>query len=364
MVPFKKLHRYIAARFLVGILGTFLLCSVLIFMIDMVEMLRQSGKYGAVSGLTLLKLVLLRLPAYTEILLTFAVLVGSVGALLMLSRKSELAVMRAAGMSVWQFIWPGILVAFLLGVFAVTVYNPLASESRAKAERLFAKSFGRQSSLLRSKGAKGWLRQKGIDGQSVITARAFSDRGRTMRYVTLLQFDKNKQYQERITARMAQLRDGYWLLTDAKVSRPGRRMETYRTYLVSTHLTPERVTDALSTVLALSFWELPKLIEAAEKAGLSSTPYRIQYELLIARPFLLVAMVLLAATVSLGSFRSGNIQTMVVVGMLGGFGFFLTVEVSRQLGAAGLVPPGVAIWVPVIAATLICLTVLLHQEDG
>ena len=102
----------------------------------------------------------------------------------------------------------------------------------------------------------------------------------------------------------------------------------------------------------------------ADKAGLSSVPYRIQYELLLARSFLLMAMVLLAATVSLGSFRSGNIQTMIVVGMLGGFGFFLILEVSRQLGVAGLAPPAIAVWVPVVAASLVSLTVLLHQEDG
>ena len=64
---------------------------------------------------------LLRLPAFTEILLAFAVLVGSIGALLSLNRKSELIVMRAGGMSVWQFLRPGLTVALVLGVLAVTV---------------------------------------------------------------------------------------------------------------------------------------------------------------------------------------------------------------------------------------------------
>jgi len=364
MIGFKRLHRYIASRFVIGIAGTFALCSALIFMIDTVEMLRQSGKFGAIPATTLLHLVLLRLPAYAEILLTFAVLVGSVSALLMLSRKSELTIMRAAGMSVWQFIWPGIAVAFVLGIFAVTVYNPLASAARSKGERLFAKAFGRQSSLLKGKGAHGWLRQNGVDGQSVITAKAVSDRGRVLRWITVFQFDQQHRFIERLEGDLARLHDGYWEITNAVVTRPGRRAQHYRTYLLSTYLTPERVADALSTVLAVSFWDLPSLIEVADKAGLSSIPYRVQYELLLARPFLLVAMVLLAATVSLGSFRSGNIQTMVVLGMIGGFGFFIVLEVSRQLGVAGLAPPAIAVWVPVIAASLLSLTVLLHQEDG
>jgi lipopolysaccharide export system permease protein len=50
--------------------------------------------------------------------------------------------------------------------------------------------------------------------------------------------------------------------------------------------------------------------------------------------------------------------------MVGGFGFLLVAEVSRQIGVAGLVAPTVAVWVPELIAILISTTVLLHQEDG
>ena len=40
--------------------------------------------------------------------------------------------MRAAGMSAWQFVRPGMYVAVLIGIFAVTVYNPLAAAARAQ----------------------------------------------------------------------------------------------------------------------------------------------------------------------------------------------------------------------------------------
>ena len=43
---------YIARHFLIAILGTFLVCAILIFMIDFVEILRQSGKYGSVPAST------------------------------------------------------------------------------------------------------------------------------------------------------------------------------------------------------------------------------------------------------------------------------------------------------------------------
>jgi len=355
---------YIARHFVIAILGTFLVCAILIFMIDFVEILRQSGKYGSVPATTLVTLTLLRLPAYTEILLAFAVLVGSIASLLQLSRKSELAVIRPAGMSAWQFLSPGLFVAFTLGVLAVVFYNPLAASARAQAEELFAEAFGREANFLKTRNAGSWLRQDGADGSSVMSAGGVADGGLQLFTVTLFQFDREGRFVERIEAERASLREGYWELEKALVAAPGREPERYQRYLISTYLTPERVRDALVSVISLSFWELPALIDVAERAGLSAAPYRIQYELLLSRPLLLICMVLFAATVSLRSFRSGGVQTMVATGMIGGLGFFLLAEVSRQVGVAGLVSPRVAVWAPVIVAALVSMTVLLHQEDG
>jgi len=364
MTPVRTLGRYIARRFLLGIFITFLLCAVLIFLIDFVELLRQSSKYGEVPAYVLATIALLRLPAYSEYLVAFAVLVGSIAALLQLSRRSELVVMRAGGMSVWQYLGPGLLVAFGLGTLAVTVYNPLAAAGRTKAESLYAEAFGKESNLLRSRSGESWLRQNGADGQSVISAALASNRGLTLTGVSAFVFDPQGHFVERVDGSRADLRDGYWEIRDAWVVRLGREPEKFDTYLLSTYLTPERVTDALGTLFSVSFWELPALIEVAEKAQLSTDRLRIQYEALLSRPLLCTAMVLLAATVSLGSFRSGGIQTMVIAGLLGGFGFFLLAEVSRQVGVAGLAPPWAAIWLPVVLVIVVSATVLLHQEDG
>ncbi|MCH9807342.1 MAG: LPS export ABC transporter permease LptG [Alphaproteobacteria bacterium] len=360
----STLNWYLGRKFLTAIFGAFALCSVLIFMIDFVELLRQAGKYGSVPAWKLAWMTALRLPAYTEFLLAFAVQVGAISTLLFLSRKSELAVMRAGGMSAWQFLRPGIVLAFFLGIFATTLYNPIAAGARDHAEQMFAEAFGREANLLRSKSGESWLRQNGVDGQSVLTSAQASNQGLKLTIVTALLYDNDGQFIERIDAQTAELREGYWKLSDAWVAAPGREPTKHDTYLLSTYLTPERVQDALGTVISVSFWDLPGLIEVAEKADLSASKLHIQYESLLSRPLLCIAMVLLAATVSLRSFRSGGIQTMVITGMVGGLGFFLLAEVSRQIGVAGLVPPWAAVWLPILLVSLVSLTVLLHQEDG
>ena len=364
MIRHLTLTWYIGRRFLAGIMATLAVCSLLIFMIDLLELLRVSGKYGSVSAMSLVTIALMRLPAYAEFLFGFAVLVGSIAALLFLNRKSELAVMRASGMSVWQFLWPGVLVAFLVGLLGMAVFNPLAAAGRAESEKRFAKAFGQDANLLKAQGGGSWLRQDGADGESVIGAAAASNRGLTLTGVMVFLYNKQGHFTERVDAATARLQEGYWEIENAWVSRLGQEPEKFDHYMVSTYLSPDRVQDALGTVFSVSFWDFPALIEVAEKAKLSSEKLRIQYEVLWTRPLLCVAMVLLAATVSLRSFRSGGIQTMVGTGMIGGFAFFLFSEIARQIGVAGLAPAWASVWLPVVLLLVISSTVLLHQEDG
>jgi lipopolysaccharide export system permease protein len=360
----RTLRYYIGKRFLLMMLSAFIVCGALILLIDLIELLRQAAKYKVASTMAVIQIGLLRLPSFAELLMPFAVLVGAIGALLSLSRKSELAVMRAGGMSAWQFIRPGLTVAFVIGVLAVTVYNPLAARARAESDRLMSEVLGQDMSLLTSTSGGAWLRQDGADGPSVMTAKAVADQGLTLTGVTVFLYGKDGRFAERIDADKATLGDGLWTLQKAAVARPGREPEEFATYSLSTALDRERVQDALGSVESVSIWDLPGVIEMSEKAKLPAARFRVQYQVLLSRPLLLMAMVLLAATVSLRSFRQGGIQTMVLTGMVGGIGFFLLTEVSRQLGLAGVVPATIAIWLPVLVSCMATVTVLLHQEDG
>ena len=69
-------------------------------------------------------------------MLPFAILFGTMLAFWRLTRNNELVIARAAGVSVWQFLTPAVLVALLVGIFAVTVFDPVASFTQAAYEKL------------------------------------------------------------------------------------------------------------------------------------------------------------------------------------------------------------------------------------
>ena len=220
-------------------------------------------------GFLLAWITLLRLPSFSELALPFAVLIGSIGIFLMLSRTSELVVLRAAGISVWQFTLPAMVVAFLLGIAFVLIYNPIAAVARGEAERLYGIAFGKDQSLLTAnRNAGAWLREDGTDGPTVIHAADVLNQGLELNGVTAFQYDRDHGLTERIEAKRATLKDGRWELDDAWVSAVGQEPELYKHYLLSTYLTPTQVRDSLGTVFSISFWDLPNFIEIAERAGL------------------------------------------------------------------------------------------------
>jgi len=280
-----------------------------------------------------------------------------------LSRRLELVVARAAGMSAWQFLAPAVVLALLIGVFATAVYNPVSAILQERAKHLEADAFGRSPQTFQETGAF-WLRQRGADGQSIISAAATRNQGMSLIGVTVFTFDAENRFKDRIEARDAELEPGAWRLTEARIYSLTTPPRIEPSYSLSTTLTAAQVRESLSTPETVPFWQLPAYIESARSAGVSSAGYRQQYYKLLAQPFLLAAMVLLAAAVSLRFFRFGGVQRMVLSGVMAGFLLYVLSKVAEDLSRAEAMHPATAAWLPVLVGGLTGLLALLYQEDG
>ena len=356
------LGRYLTLRFTKTILAVFGTIFLLIYLIDFVEMLRRTGDIPGATTAYIALLTMMRVPAVSEQILPFATLGGAMVAFLGLTRKLELVVARAAGVSVWQFLAPPVLIVALLGIFSVTVYNPVSAHLKQRADAIETKLFGRSG---RSESDTSlWIRQRSIDGQAIIRAEQSSDRGTQLGSVTVFVFDLEGRFVERVEAAKAQLRPGVWALTDARIFTASEEPRSTQDYMLATNLTPEQVTQSFVAPDAVPFWSLPELSRRTEAAGLDATGYRLKYQALLARPLLLVAMVLIAAAFSLRFFRFGGISRMVSGGVAAGFVLYVATKLVSDLGGAGLLSAPIAAWSPALVGSMLGTLVLLHQEDG
>jgi lipopolysaccharide export system permease protein len=359
------LSRYFGFRFLSSVIVTFFGVVALAAMIDYVELLRRSSDWPNATALIVAEVSLFRVPQLSERIMPFAVLVGAMSCYLTLSRRLELVVARAAGVSAWQFVAPSIVGAFLFGIVATSLYNPLAAVLHERSKRLESELTGELPTSATQATAGGfWVRQKSADGTAIINAKSSREQGSLLGTVTVFTFDNAGQFQERIEAKTAALEQGYWRLEEARILASGNPPVAQDTYRLTTSLTLEQVRESFATPETVPFWQLPSYIELADRAGLVAAGSRLQFQQLLARPFLLAAMVLLAASVSLRLFRFGGVQKMILGGISAGFLLFVLSKVTEDMSKSELMSPAAAAWIPVLVGGLASFVVLLYQEDG
>ena len=199
------LSRYFGLRFLSAVVAVFAGTLLLTAMIDFLEMMRRSGDIHDISAFFIAKITLFRVPFITERVLPFAVLVGAMFCYLNLSRRLELVVARAAGISAWQFTAPAIAIALAIGVLMTAIYNPISAILREQATRLEGDLFGFDPGF-RNPTTGFWLRQRTDEGQAVINAKSSRQQGIQLGGVSVFRYDKSGHFQDRIEARTAALK--------------------------------------------------------------------------------------------------------------------------------------------------------------
>ncbi|MBI3700708.1 MAG: LPS export ABC transporter permease LptG [Afipia sp.] len=356
------LARYFAARFVLASLAVFAGIFALIITVDYIELMRRAASVATVSGWFVAQTALFRVPLSLEKLMPFCILIGAMSCFLALSRRLELVVARASGISAWQFITPALLSALVLGTLATTVYNPVSAEMQERSKGMETKIFAGGNAP--AEGANFWINQVTDDGQTVISAARSQDQGLKLTGLTVFRFDPSGPFKERIEAQEATLEPGRWVFKKVRRYGVDNPLAEEETFTLPTTLTAAQVRGSFSTPETVPFWQLPDYIKSSEKSGQATAGYRLQYHKLLARPFLLAAMVLLAAAVSLRFFRFGGVQKMVLSGVAAGFLLYVLSKVTEDLSKAELMHPLAAAWLPVCVGGLSGFLALLYQEDG
>lgn len=360
------LSLYFGRQFIIGFAGALVVLAALVFLFDFIETLRRASGRSGISVFQVAGLALLQLPLLMQKLLPFAALFGGMFTFSRLTRTNELAVARASGVSVWQFMLPSALIALGIGVFVITTFNPLSAATADRHEQLEARYLHGRPSLLALSSTGIWLRQADETGQSVIYAQSISQQGLTFNELTIFLYhgETPDTFTGRIDARTGQLAPGHWVLNNVILTSPDKPAETVDRYELPTTLTLSQIQESFAAPETLSFWALPRFIELLQRSGFAALKHRVHWHSILSTPLILFAMVLIAAAFSLRLTRRGGTALLVAGGVAAGFLFYLMTDLVLALGLSGKVPATLAAWAPAGISTLLGLALLFHLEDG
>lgn len=357
------LYRYLAKQFLIGVGIVFAGILFVGFSIALVDLLNHTAGRQITSDV-LVGMSFLKLPDLGLTLLPFAVLLGGVFSFVRLSRSHELLAIRGAGVSAWNLLAPALTVAVLLGIFCVVAVTPVSARLLVQYSGMEAKYLRGQASQLAVSRNGLWLRQGDAEHQSVIHALRVAQQGVSLNDVIIFLYGKGDQFEGRIDARAARLKQGSWQLKDAWVSESDGQPVYHAQYTLPTTLTPSQIQESFAPPSTISFWDLPRFIQTAQNAGFSATRYVLYFDSLLVLPAMFAAMVFMAASFSLRLARLGGLGRVVLYSALAGFGVYFFGDVTKALGESGILPVALAASAPAAAAILLGMTLVFHQEDG
>jgi lipopolysaccharide export system permease protein len=355
---------YLIRNYFLNFLILLLALLGIIYLFDTVELLRRAAKMDNIPLSLTLTMGLYKLPEVGQLIFPFAILFSAMLSFWQLNRRHELVIVRSSGLSVWQFILPMILVAMMIGMFKVAVINPLGALFISKYEQMESQYLERKSNLIVLSEQGLWLRQENETGNAILHAERIKMPEWALNKVMVFFFAPDRTFLKRIDAGSAVLEEGAWTFRDAYINAPRQVTDQADFLTLSTDLTKDDLQNSFAAKETISFWKLPSYIKILENTGFDSTALKIHFQNLLAQPLLYIAMVLLAASVSLRPPRLRGTSVLIVSGVIIGFVVFFASSFMQALGASQQIPVMVAAWFPALICFILGIGALMVLEDG
>lgn len=368
MKPNSILGKYLTKQIIVNFLAVLLMVMGIVLMFEVIELLRRTSDRPDVDAWFIMQMAITKLPRTLEMVFPFVMMIAAMISFWRLSKSNEFVIIRAAGVSIWGFLAPVLFAVFVVGVLNITVVNPISAKMYEAYETLNYrfKTKNPEAVLFSDKGL--WIREA-IDDEKflVLQAKSLRQEGKNLllREIDILEMDRDSQILRRVQAFAAILENDEFELKDVKVFEAGKPTLNLNNVSYKTTLTVDRIKENFIDPEAISFWNLPATIKFYEMSGFSALRHHMRFLTLLASPFMLCAMVLVAAVFALRpNNRRGGVMFLIVGGIATGFIVYFMSQVIYAFGINGYIPEFFAAWTPALIAMLISVSILLHLEDG
>lgn len=365
----KLINLYISKKFLLTFLQIASGFSLLIFFINLLDLLERLKDSNA-PFYTSAFMAFLQIPNFLNDVVSSLVLISSIITFFFLSSKSEITIIRISGFSLWQVLYPMAITAVILGVFWVTIISSVTVQMTKKFNLLEGKYIRNDSREIVAPKGGIWLKQTNLQNpqeEIIIKAKKVFKENMEFQDATFWFFDKNGQFYKKIDAEEVFLKDDLWLLKNTVTNDDELINKTLKDIKIPTDLEKDFVTTKILTnfqdVNSFSIFELPRLIKDLKNAGFNTTKFKVYLNSLLCKPLLFLAMVLIACYFGLNHVRNNNSIILIFLGIVVGLIFYIISSIINSLGSSNLIPVFASTWI----IAIICLaigTLLIYSKES
>lgn len=341
------LRRYIAKTILTSTGLVTLIIMAVSFVVILLGELKDIGE-GDYSIPQAFVYVLTRLPNDIYLFSPMLVLIGSIVGLSILSSYRELAVMRASGFSIRDIMTSTFSAALVMIVAITLVGETVAPNLNHKAEIYKENAQHAGQTVVTASGA--WFH---VENNFIHVHRALGRR--LLEGVTLYEFDAAHHLKVAYYAETMTLRDKQWVMNNVVMTqffddRTRSRAFTQVPWEIGFNanlLNVGQINPAEMTLPALLTFS-----NYLEKNGLQASEYRYSFWQRLFQPIASLIIVFLALPFVLSVMSTTAMGWRIVVGVLAGFGFYISNALLGQLCIVYQIPTMLAALLPLILFAL------------
>ena len=339
------LDRYVARLYLRVVVVAFAGLLGIVYIAAFID--RSSYLFkGQATGLMLLQYFWYDTPQFVYWVMPLAVLLATLATIGLLTRNSELTVMRACGISLYRTAAPLIVMALLASGVLFSLEESILAASHRQADAIDRQIRGRPPRTM-SVANRNWL--VGKSGE-IYHYAMYDQASRSLFDLTTYRFDA-RRLQGLTAARRVSWENGAWIAFDGwtrQYQGPGSKLEDETERFARREIpvdAPEYFETELTEADMMTFSELRAHIQELRTSGFNVVPYLVQLQRKVAFPFVTLVMTLLAVPFAVTTGRRGALYG-VGLGIALALTYWLLTSVFGAIGTAGLLTPLLAAWAP------------------
>ena len=316
------------------------------------------------SVLIPLKLTILYIPGMLVQLLPFIIFVSSLKFILDIRNNRDLISMKVFGFSNFKIFVILATTSFLIGWFVLFFINPVTSVMSKYYEKTKS-NFSRDIDHLVTFNKNGlWIKENLNDGQRIISAKR--DDAKIIKDVTIFNFDKDFNLNNKIFSKTANIEKNEWVLNDVIIleilQNSSKELKIDQMSITSIY-TYDKITSLFKNFDTLSFFDLIINYDELVDRGYNKIFLKQNLHSMLSMPFFLFIMTSLASILIMGTLKRSKNMKIVIFGLIICVLIYYLKDLSIALGQTNRIPLALASWVPIIVISMFSFVGILQINE-
>ena len=290
----------------------------------------------------------MKVPTLLHDMLPFIILISGILFFLKIKKSDEITAMKVSGMSNLSVILVPSVVSIILGIFFITLINPITAVSLKKYEMIKGK-YERDKDYLAAITKNGiWIKEKDSNKNNII--RASSLQNENLVRLTIYQFDKDNNFIKRIESDYAEISNQDWKLKNVNIIDENGKFlsQNLPEFTYKSIYDLDKIKSLYSNIDTVSFWKIGSEIKLLEERGYSTKQMETKFHRSLAFPFFLLSMIFLSGVFTLGMNFKGNNITYIFITIITCILVYFFNDFSAALGKTENLSVEIAVWMPII----------------